>query len=645
MTSRTTHKDTSQPGTPTRRSRWLRRVGIGAVVLVPLAFAGLFVGALSKADTSLDRIPAAIVNNDSIVYTTGADGTKSPVFAGRQLVTELTGEKGGVDWQVTNGADAKKALAAGTVYAILTIPKDFSPSILSLSTPDATRADLAITTDDAHSYLSGAVAKSVGEAMASTFGNEITAQYISGMYSSIGQLGSSLNDAASGAGSLSSGAGNLSSGLASLAGGVASAQNGANSLAGGVRQYTAGVDSLSAGLSQLKAGSAGLSGVSQGVGTFTGSVTQLAQALAAANANLQANPNDATALATVDALTAQLTSAASGGASLASQTSAAISGIQGGIADSSSGAAQLSAGSGALRDGVHSLSAGLSTVRQGATSASSGAGELASGANSLASGLSSGAAKVPATDENTASANAKIAADPVSVTVTRDNQVAGLGQGISAFFVPLGLWIGALAVFLVLAPVTRRALASTAGNTRIVLHTLVRASAVTAGQALLLVALLHLVVGVAWSALPATLGFSLLMAFAFTAFHYLLTIGLGRGGLVVSLFVLAVQVTATGGLYPVQLLATPFQWISPFLPLTYGVAGMQGIIAGGAAGPVMNAVAMLALFGAGSGLIALLAIRRTRRARSLGFIPFVVPQSGIGRKRAATASIGWSAVR
>ena len=110
---------------------------------------------------------------------------------------------------------------------------------------------------------------------------------------------------------------------------------------------------------------------------------------------------------------------------------------------------------------------------------------------------------------------------------------------------------------------------------------LARASAITVAQALLLVGLLHLSLGVSWSALPATLGFSILTALAFTAFHYLLTIGLGKAGLVVSLFVLAVQVTSTGGLYPIQLLAAPFQWISPLLPLTYGVQGMQGIIAGG----------------------------------------------------------------
>jgi putative membrane protein len=176
-------------------------------------------------------------------------------------------------------------------------------------------------------------------------------------------------------------------------------------------------------------------------------------------------------------------------------------------------------------------------------------------------------------------------------------------------------------VFLVLRPLTRRALSSTAGNGRLVLSSIARASVVTAAQALLLVLLLHTAVGVSWSLLPATILFSLVMAIAFTAFHYLLTIGLGRGGLVVSIFLLAVQITSTGGLYPIQLLAKPFQFVSPLLPLTYGVRGMEAIIANSGVGTAIGAAVALVAFGAGSLLVALLAVRRVRRARALGLVP------------------------
>jgi putative membrane protein len=563
------------------RRKWLRWGALGAVVLVPLAFAGLFVAALSQSSTALDRIPAAIVNEDSLITTTAADGTQTNVFAGRQLVTELTGTgSAGFEWSITNAADAEAALASGKVYAILTVPANFSSSILSISTATPVKADIAIRTDDSHSYLTGAVVQAVGQSMVSAFGNQITSQYISGIYSSLGDVGASLSQAADGASQLSSGASELRSGLSSYAGGVTS---------------------LSSGLRQLNSGAAGLTQLSSGVSAYSAGVAQLSGGLSQLNAGLQANPAiSPQEKAALQSIVDGLASASAGGATLSQSTSTAISGIQSGIGTSAGGASTLAASGPALVSGASSLSAG---------------------ATELATGLSAGAAQVPAFDAKQSAASAAVASDPVTLSVSTDNPVSDVGQAIATFFVPLGLWIGALAVFLVLRPVTRRALASTAQNGRLVFSALLRAGAVTAAQAALLVGLLHVTLGVSWAYLPATAAFSLLTAFAFTAFHYLLTVGLGRAGLVVSLFVVAIQVTSTGGLYPIELLSAPFQWISPLLPLTYGVSGMQAIISGGSASDALGAAVVLAGFAAASVILSLLAIRRTRRAGAIGLLP------------------------
>ena len=193
------------------KNRWIRWGGLSAVVVIPLAFAGLFVGVVGQGDKALDSIPVAIVNDDTLQTVTQPDGTEQNVFAGRQLVTELVGSKG-FDWTITNKKDAAAALKAGDVYAILTVPSNFSSSILSLSSANPQKADISIRTDDAHSYLTGSVAQVVGQTMADTFGNAITAQYIGGIYSSLGELGTSLGTAADGAAQLSTGASQLSSG-------------------------------------------------------------------------------------------------------------------------------------------------------------------------------------------------------------------------------------------------------------------------------------------------------------------------------------------------------------------------------------------------------------------------------------------------
>ena len=559
------------------KKKWLRWTGLVAVVLVPLAFTGLFVAALGQGDSALERIPVAIVNEDSLQVLTAADGTQTNVFAGRQLVTELTGADG-FEWTITNSAEANALLKSGAVYAVLTVPSNFSDSILSLSSADPQKADIAIRTDDAHSYLTGSVAQVVGQTMADTFGNAITAQYIGGIYSSLGDLGTSISAAADGATQL---------------------QSGATSLSAGLGEYTGGVDSLAYGLSQLEDGAGGLSGLSAGITSYTTGVSQLSAGLSQLTPVLQGSLDPALS-ANLQALVDSLAQTSAGGQSLAAQTSSAIAGVQTGISQSADGAAQLASGSSQLVSGASGLQAG---------------------ASSLATGLQSGASQLPSSDAEAAAKSAEVAADPVGLTVSTDNPVSETGQAIATFLVPLGLWIGALAVFLVMPSLTRRALASTARNGRLVSSTILKASVVTGAQAVLLVALLHAALGVAWSLAPATLVFSLLTAVAFTAFHYLLTVGLGRGGLVVSLFVLAIQLTSTGGIYPIEALSTPFQVLSPLLPLTYAVQGVQGILAGGNLSGVISAAMVLLGFGVGSVLLALAAIGRTRRAGALGLTP------------------------
>jgi putative membrane protein len=607
-----------------RKKSWRRAGAIAAVALVPIAFAGLFVGALSQSDNALDSIPAAIVNQDELIRQTDDNGDEQIIFAGRQLVTELTGsDDSGFDWRITNQEQAEAQLASGEVYAILTVPDNFSEAILSISSDAPEKADITIQTDDAHSYLTTTVANVVGQGLVSTFGKEITARFVTGIYTSFEDVGDSLTEAADGADQLSGGVIELGDGLSSLADGAASARNGAAVFADGLEMYTGGVNQLSLGLGQLSSGAGVLSLVSSDVSGYTATVQSLSARLAAANTTLQSAPGDAAALAELASVSSALTAAGDQGYVLAPTTSGRVSAIQGGISDSAAGANELANGSGELVSGANSLTSGLSGLTSGAVSAADGADELASGAGELATGLQTGADQVPSFDEEQTAATADVVSEPITYNVKTNNPVSDIGQVIATLFVPLGLWIGALAVFLVLRPLSRRALASTAPNGRLVFSALIKAGAITASQAALLVLLLHVSLGVAWSLLPATLGVALLIAAAFTAFHYVLTVAFGRAGLVVSLLLLAIQITATGGLYPIELLATPFQTVSPFLPLTYGVSAMQGIIAGGAASSIFSSVVALFAFGLGSVIVSLFAIRRTRNAVSLGLVPAI----------------------
>ena len=625
--------------TPGQR-RWTFGAVLAGLIVVPLAVAGVFAGALATADQRLDTLPAIVVNNDTFVTTTAADGTKQTVLAGRLLVTELTAPASsstastGFAWTISNSADAAAALASGKAYAVLTIPADFSKSITSIGTTAPTQAELAIRTDDAHSYLAGTVAGSVGSAMTGVFGRQITTQYLSGLYTGLTTLGGSLTTAADGAGQVSTGVtgvatglDSLSAGAASAATGAASAATGASSFATGVTAYTKGVDALSAGLGKLDTGTAGLSALSSGVAQYTGGVTQAATGLSSLSAAIPlvptydamaqavaADPTHATEIIAkyrayftqysggITGVQGGLDTLSTQGTGLSQQTTSALTGVQGGVAQSATGAAKLAAGSASLRtgatglaSGVSSLSSGVSQLATGTAAAATGVHQLETGASQLATGLASGAESAKKLNQDDPAQSASVVSEPVAITTSRDNPITTIGPLLGMVFVPVGLWIGALAIFLVMRPVTSMALASTASTGRLVSRGFGRAFGLAAAQAVVVVALLHASLGVTWTLLPATLGFAVFLAFVFVAVHQFLTVAFGKVGIVVSLVLLALQLTAVGGLYPIELVSAPFRAISPFLPLTWAVSGMQGIVSGGGAG-ALNAVGVLLLF-------------------------------------------------
>jgi putative membrane protein len=622
---------------------------VAAVIAVPLAVAGLVSGAFAGATDNVEAIPAVVVNNDEMVTMTLPDGTEQPVLAGRLLVTELTDpDTAGFDWTISNDEEAAKLLESGDAYAVLTIPSDFSASVSSISGESPTKANLDIRTDDAHGYLAGSVAQSVGDAMTATLGRELTTQYLEGFYGNLAKLGGSLGDAADGAtqvssgvGSLAGGLGELSNGVASAASGATDAANGATAYADGVARYTSGVDGIAGGLAQLDAGTAGLDGLSDGwdqyvggisagvstIETQVGPIADRLDALIAENPDLVAQyPQIAEAAGAIDGVRGQLGALVTGGQTRAAATRSGIDGVQSGISGLAGGAAELSAGSAGIRDGgyglasgIGELAGGLDALSTGAADAASGATQLAGGADALAEGLTTGAEQASALTDIDAATTADVVAEPVTSSTARDHEIGSIGEVIGMLFVPIGLWLGAMAMFLVFRPFDREALRSTTSTGGLVVRSLGRAGLLALAQAVAVVLLLHGALGVAWTLIPQTFAFAALLALAFTAIHAFLTLAFGRAGMLVSLVLVALQLAASGGLYPVEVLSGPFQAISPFLPLTWAVQGMQLIVAGAGGAAVATAAGMVALFGLAGVIGTAIAVARRRGIRSIGF--------------------------
>ncbi len=522
---------------------------------------------------------------------------------------------------LTSGAD-KAAAGAGSLASGVSQIATGASSLADGATKLASGAGQAST---------GAQQLSTGLATLDSKSSALPAQ-TSALATGAAQVSGGVASLASGSASLASGLVTLRDGLSSLQTGAATAASGAATLKTGLTAYTQGVDALAAScaasgaapafcaqLTGLSAQSAGLrtgvAGLATGTASVSAGVTQSAAGAA----------QSATGAATLDAGVTQLAPGATQLATGAEQLASGMPALTTGIHDAATGSATLASKMPALSSGARDLAAGAAKLATGAGDAAAGAGDLQSGvqsiadgsgklttgANDLAKGLGEGVAKIPSYTAEEQATLAGAAASPVVADVSRVNAVKDNGAGLAPYFMALALWVGSLATFLLLRPLSPRALASSAPSPLIALAGYLPAALLATLQGLALVLLLQRVVGIG-AASPWTLaGMAVLAALTFTALNQALVALLGAPGRFVAVLLAGVQLASAGGTYPVGTAPAFFQTVHSWLPLTYAVDGLRRAVAGAPTGIGHDAL-VLGLTLVGSLLVTMYAARKQR---------------------------------
>ena len=277
---------------------WVSLLGL---ILVPLLVSGGFLWATWNSDSRLDRVQAAIVNNDE-----GTTLNDQFVPLGRQLAGGLVNGEDGVanfDWVLTDDEDAQQGIQNGTYAAVVTIPTDFSKRATSFSKDDVSQiepAEIQVQTSEVSGITDGVVAQVITTAARDTLNTELTEQYLDNIYLGFNATKKQFQSVAKGARKLADGAGGLSDGLdqtstgaKKLADGLEQLDDGTQQLADGTAKLDTGATQLSDGLEQLATGTKDLPGgakkladgaqksadgaddLADGVKQFTGGLTQL----------------------------------------------------------------------------------------------------------------------------------------------------------------------------------------------------------------------------------------------------------------------------------------------------------------------------------------------------------------------------------
>ena len=245
------------------------------------------------------------------------------------------------------------------------------------------------------------------------------------------------------------------------------------------------------------------------------------------------------------------------------------------------GAHQLHAGERTAVDGTGKLTGGTDQLAGGADRLADGSGQLAGGSRTLADQLGKGADDIPHPDPDTRARTAGTIGDPVSLD-TQDQASAGTyGNGLAPFFMSLALWIGGYVMFLLLRPLSNRALAAGVAPWRTAVGGWLPAAAVGAAQAVLLDLVATFGVGVEQAHPWQTLGFLLLTSFSFTAVVHSLVSAFGSRGKFLGLVLLVLQLVTAGGTFPWQTIPAALHPLHRVLPMSYVVEGLRQLLYGG----------------------------------------------------------------
>lgn len=615
-------------------------IALIALLAVPILYGGLYLWANQDPYGNLSNVPVALVVDDQGAEVNGQQRNLGDEAA-EQLLDSDTFE-----WHRVSSDQADAGLEAGDFDFIVTLPSDFTEAVASLSSSTPRQADIELRTNDANNYLASTIGTQAVARIQSSVAKKVVDEAGLSLLDALHTIRVKLVDATNGATQLVDGLASAKSGSSQLATGTSTLADGAATLADGNARLSAGANQLRDGTAQLRDGSARvadgaqqvaggvdrLDAAARQVGSVAGdAASQLPQARtdiakALADAGLDQTRIDQI-LARLDPVGERLTAANSrvqdtvnqidqldDGARQVASGSAALAT---GAATAADGAAALSDGAATAASGASQLRDGSAQLRDGATQLDSGLGQLSTGATQLRDGLAAGATQIPDSDDATRQAQASAISDPVAVGSTSVTKAQNYGAGLAPFFAALAGWIGIYALFLIVKPVSKRAVTALRSPVRITLAGWLTPAGLGALQMVGLFTILAVALQFSFANPWAALGILLFASATYAAIVLALNVWLGSVGQFLGLVLMVLQLVTAGGTFPWQTLPGPLAALHHVLPMGYVVDAMRQVMYGGDVSRVGQDLLVLGAWMLGGVLVAALGVTRMTHHRTL----------------------------
>ena len=581
-------------------------IALIALVCVPILYGGLYLWANQDPYAKFPEVPVALVVDDAgaPAPTTGTEpATDETVNYGEDVAENLI-DGNAFDWQRMSADEAADALREGEVDFTVTIPDDFSLALTSAAGDDPHQARIELETNDANNYLASSMGTQAVEKIRSSVAEMVGSEAAERLLTGLSEVRDNLVTAVDGANQLTDGANSASTGSVSLA-------DGTSKLAAGTSQLASGASTLASGAQQVSDGNRQLADIADRAGSVvqeaTDALPQVRDDITTVLTDQGMTPEQIDeVLATLDPLGTRLEEGNTTVRNAVDQVD------------------QLAAGSASVASGASQLASGAKTVATGASAANDGAAKLRDGLSTLASGtaelrygLADGVDAIPASTPDLRTQQADTIADPVKVSSDKVASAEDYGAGLAPFFAALSAWIGIYALFLIVKPISRRAVTALHSPIRITLAGWLTPAMLGAVQMLGLMGILAITLGFTFNNPIGTLGVMIVASATFAAIILALNVWLGSVGQFLGLVLMVLQLVTAGGTFPWQTLPAPLAALHHVLPLGYVVDAMRQLMYGGNLGRAGWDLAVLGMWLVGALVLAAIGVTRMTRRRTL----------------------------
>lgn len=610
-----------------------------AVALIPALYVVIYLSSVWDPGANSGALQVGLVNLDEgVVYR------EQNVNMGEELVTQLERSARFGYHRFSDADDARREVRHGALAFALIIPHDFSSNAVPGAQPGAGK--LVVYASEGNSFEGARIAQLFAAELGHKVNESLNEQRWALVLLNAAGSKDSVERLRRAAAQLQAGASELSSGTSKAAIGAKTLGNSAARLSDGVAQLGTGMHQLSAGVraieskrprnSDLSALNAGAEALVAGHEDLHKSLQGLQAGSQALNEGILAFKQEAdNSLLVRPAVRDGVTQLALGMYQLDSGLQGAGQGQQ----KLSEGAVQLGAGVNTLTTGVRAMNNALRTMvaklpdDSQIDTVADGAGELARASTALAvandkissashalldgTSLLVGALPAPL---DAPQGSAQGLATSVQPALEIGASVQNSGSGFAANIIPAALWLGAgVAAFLVnlrLLPTAARRFNPLAR----LIGKLALPAAVVLLQALLVLVTVFYVLHIK-VVQPAALACTVVSAaMTFLLIVCALTRLLGDAGKALAMLFLAVQLSSSGGVLPVELSGTFFASMSPWLPITWVVHGLKASLFGAFDGVWQTSWQQVVWAGLGAALLAM-CIGRWRYVHRLALRP------------------------